>query len=90
MAVVAIGLHEGTVADVPITQDWPAGGIDTVTMYIRPALQPAYYDRIMALRPRRVIFNPGTENREFSSALMAAGIHVEEACTLVMLGSGTY
>lgn len=64
--------------------------IHTVTMYIGPALQPEYYESIEKLQPRRVIFNPGTENPEFKNRLKNAGIEVVENCTLVMLRSGTF
>ena len=61
--------------------------IDTVTMYISDKFQPEYYEYIVSLNPRRVIFNPGTENHPSG---IQNDIHVEEACTLVLLGSGQY
>jgi len=64
--------------------------IDTVTMYISDKFQPEYYEYIVSLNPRRVIFNPGTENPEFEGILIQNDIHVEEACTLVLLGTGQY
>lgn len=64
--------------------------IDTVTLYISDKFQPEYYDYIISLNPRRVIFNPGTENPEFEELLIQNDIHVEEACTLVLLGTGQY
>ena len=64
--------------------------IDTVTMYISDKFQPEYYDYIISLNPRRVIFNPGTENPEFEKLLIQNDIKVEEACTLVLLGTGQY
>jgi len=64
--------------------------IDTVTMYISDKFQQEYYEYIVSLNPRRVIFNPGTENPEFEEILIHNDIHVEEACTLVLLGSGQY
>jgi len=88
--VVAIGARKGIVADVTITDQWPADGIDTVTMYVGPARQPDHYQRIIDLSPRRVIFNPGTENSEFYTLLKKSGIEVVEGCTLVMLNARTY
>lgn len=88
--VIAFGPRNGEVADVTITQEWPNGGVDTVTMYIGPARQPEYYQRIIELNPRGVIFNPGTENTVFYEMLKRADIHVVEACTLVMLTAGNY
>ena len=64
--------------------------IDTVTLYISDKFQPEYYDYIVSLNPRRVIFNPGTENPELEEILIQNDIHVEEACTLVLLGTGQY
>lgn len=64
--------------------------IDTVTLYIGPARQPDYYDYIVSLKPKRVLFNPGTENPEFQELLERNGIEAEEACTLVLLGVGRY
>ena len=64
--------------------------IDTVTLYVGPQNQPEYYDYIVSLKPRRVIFNPGTENPEFVQLLEAKGILCEIACTLVLLGTNQY
>jgi uncharacterized protein len=62
--------------------------IDTVTLYISEKFQPEYYEYVVSLNPRRVIFNPGTENPEFEELLIHNDIHVEEACTLVLLRTG--
>ena len=89
--IVQIGLREGEVAGVPIsTQKENYTDIDTVTLYVGPRHQPEYYDYVVSLRPRRVIFNPGTENREFENRLAMEGIEPLEACTLVMLATGQY
>ncbi len=89
--VVAIGLRAGTVVDVPIhTTPIPFEGIDTVTLYLNPKRQVAYYDYLLQLAPRRVIFNPGTENSDFYERLAAVGIQVEVACTLVLLSTNQY
>ncbi len=64
--------------------------IDTVTMYVGAARQTNLYDYIISLAPRRVIFNPGTENDEFVDMLRKKGIETIEACTLVMLSLGQY
>jgi uncharacterized protein len=89
--VVAIGLREGKIDDVNITRDLPVGIIiDTVTMYIGAARQKSFYDFLINLKPRRVIFNPGAENDELAEKLSANGIEILEACTLVMLAHGQY
>jgi len=72
------------------TEKKPYTGIDTVTLYIGAQRQPEYYDYILSLKPRRVIFNPGTENPEFIGMLTDKGIVAEVACTLVLLGIGQY
>jgi predicted CoA-binding protein len=89
--VVAIGLREGQVQGVTFdAQMRNFENIDTVTLYIGPQNQPVYYQYILSLKPKRVIFNPGTENPEFISLLKSAGIYPEIACTLVLLSTGQY
>ncbi len=89
--VVAIGLRSGTVADIEIFTDKPVlDDIHTVTMYISPKRQPEYYDYLVGLKPKRIIFNPGTENPEFYKILEKNGIKVDPACTLVLLSSQHY
>ena len=64
--------------------------VDTVTLYVGPARQAGLFEEIVALKPRRVIFNPGTENPEQYDTLKAAGIEPIEACTLVLLRTGQF
>lgn len=64
--------------------------VDTVTMYVSAKNQSSYYDYIISLKPRRVIFNPGTENPEFETQLTDNGIASEVACTLVLLATNAY
>jgi predicted CoA-binding protein len=59
--------------------------VDTLTMYVGPAISSDLLSAILQLNPKRVIFNPGSENPELESALEKSGIKVEEACTLVLL-----
>lgn len=89
--VVAIGKKAGNIGAVPIqTEQEAVAEVDTVTLYLNPQNQRAYYDYILSLKPRRIIFNPGTENEELEQQAKAAGIETVEGCTLVMLGVGTY
>ena len=88
--VYAYGLREAEVLGVSISNVWPKEEFDTVTLYLNPRRQEEYMDRIVELKPNRVIFNPGTENPEFQKRLIKAGIDVEVACTLVMLSLGNY
>lgn len=88
---VAFGLREGQVSGVDIDtnlMDYEA--IHTVTLYINPKRQVAYYDYIISLKPKRIIFNPGTENPEFYSILKENNISFETACTLVLLSTNQY
>lgn len=64
--------------------------VDTITLYIGPPHQPEWYEYLLGLKPKRIIFNPGTENPEFEKLAKKEGIEVEEACTLVMLRTGQY
>ena len=89
--VVAVGLKKGVVAGVDIDDEKvPFEEIDTVTLYLNPQRQKAYYDYVLSLKPKRVIFNPGTENPEFYKILQKVNIEVEVACTLVLLGTNQY
>lgn len=89
--VVAFGLREGKVAGVQIETSLDGfQEVDTITLYMNPKRQKQFYQNIIDLHPRRVIFNPGTENPEFYDLLSEAGIEVEVACTLVLLSMGQY
>lgn len=89
--VVAYGRMKSQVGDVTIEHTWDAyWEVDTVTLYLNPQNQQGFYDLIIALKPKRVIFNPGTENPEFEKLLREANIACEIACTLVLLSIGQY
>lgn len=90
-SVVAIGQRIGEVAGVKIqTKQIPFKNIHTVTLYLNPKGQRDYYNYIVGLQPKRVIFNPGTANPEFYALLGINNIKVEEACTLVLLSTNQY
>lgn len=87
----ALGLKKGKVIDVTIDDEkLPYKNIDTVTLYLNPKRQVEYYNYIIGLKPRRVIFNPGTENMEFVKMLKDHNITSEIACTLVLLSTNQY
>lgn len=89
--VIAIGRRAGKVRNVEIqTQPVQTDEVDTVTLYLNPDHQKPYYDYIVSLKPRRIIFNPGTENEELERIAAQKGINILEACTLVMLSTGQY
>jgi hypothetical protein len=77
---------------VPVAADVSAinGPVDTVTMYVGPGISSSLQEKLITLKPRRVIFNPGAENAALASALEKAGIACEEACTLVLLNTGQF
>ena len=89
--VAAIGRKAATVGDVEIATDKrDLTDIDTITLYLNRDNQKQYYDYILSLHPRRIIFNPGAENAELEALATANGIQPVEACTLVMLSTGQY
>lgn len=90
--VVATGIRAGRIGEVVIETGQPAyTDVDTVTLYIGPPRQDEALRRyVIGLNPRRVIFNPGTENALFAEELAGAGIAAVEACTLVMLRTGQW
>lgn len=89
--VRAVGKKAGSVNGVEILAGQPAfDDIDTVTLYVNPQLQRQYYDYILSLKPRRLIFNPGTENPELEALAYDNHIHPQLACTLVLLSTNQY
>ena len=89
--VVPVGIRNGQVEGLEILHGTPAvSDVDTVTLYVGPERQPPYYDYILSLHPKRLIFNPGTENPELIQLANAQGIETVEGCTLVMLSIGSY
>lgn len=88
--VYAYGIQHGYIDDVSIGHEMPETGIDTVTLYLQPARQKEFYNQLLKLNPRRIIFNPGTENSELEQLANAIGIQTENACTLVLLNTGQY
>jgi len=89
--VVAIGRKEEELEGLKIEKEMVAhDDVDTITLYLNPMNQRQYYDYIVELEPKRVIFNPGTENPDLYELLRKNGIEIEVACTLVMLSVNQY
>jgi predicted CoA-binding protein len=90
-SIVNVGIKTGEVAGVAIEK---AGvihdDIDTITLYVGPQHQPELYDYILNTHPKRILFNPGTENSELRRLATDKGIETEYACTLVLLSIGQY
>ena len=93
VSFIPIGIKKGVVFGkeiVDLRQKPALAGIHTVTLYLGPQNQSEWMDYLIGLGPKRMIFNPGTENFEFFSKAKLAGIEVLEACTLVMLTTGQF
>ncbi|MGV3638013.1 MAG: CoA-binding protein [Flavobacteriales bacterium] len=89
--VVLLGKRTGAIAGLPIQRDLdPDLKVHTITLYVAPQHQGELMDELLALRPQRIIFNPGTENTAFEAEARKNGIEVVEGCTLVMLASGQF
>lgn len=89
--VTALGKRSGQIGKIPIVTDKPIDtDFDTVSLYLNLGNQEEYYDYVLSLRPKRIIFNPGTENEAFAAIASSAGIQPMEACTLVLLSTGQF
>lgn len=89
--IVNIGIKKGEVAGVEIEKaEAIYNDIDTITLYIGPPHQSELYTYIISTNPKRIIFNPGTENLELKELAEKNGIETEEACTLVLLSTNQY
>ena len=89
--VIPLGIRRGEIEGIKIENGTPQyEGVDTITLYLNPDLQKLYYDYIFSLKPKRIIFNPGTENFELIRMAKEKGIETELGCTLVMLSIGNY
>ena len=88
---IAIGRRKGRVLDVEISKELEKrNDVDTISLYLSPKNQVDYKEYIISLNPRRIIFNPGTENPDWYGDLEKENIEAIEACTLVMLSTGQY
>ncbi len=89
--IINVGIKNGEVAGVPIEKpETIHHDVDTVTLYVGPQNQAPLYNYIMETHPKRIIFNPGTENIELKRMANEQGIETLYACTLVLLSTGQY
>jgi hypothetical protein len=89
--VFPVGIREGNIGGDAILTDRPTiDNVETITLYVGPKNQAVWVDYMLELKPKRVIFNPGTENPALERKLAAAGIESEVACTLVLLSMNNY
>jgi predicted CoA-binding protein len=90
---VPLGIREGEIFGEKILdiRTKPAiEDVDTITLYLSPRHQNEWYQYLLGLKPKRIIFNPGAENQEFSQLAEDKGIEALLACTLVLLRSGQF
>lgn len=86
-----LGFETASIDHIPIQTKWDEyDNVDTISLYLNPQRQKEYYTYILSLHPKRIIFNPGTENPELEKLAAAKNIQTIEACTLVMLSTGQY
>jgi uncharacterized protein len=90
--VIAVGKREAEIGNLTIRKGMPSdiGFVHTITMYLSAKNQKEYYSYILSLHPRRIIFNPGTANRELSQLAEKEGIEIVDSCMLVMLNTGVF
>ncbi len=89
--VIACGFEQDTIGSIPIETEWKSyEQVHTITLYLNPERQKSYYDYFLGLKPKRIIFNPGTENRELAQLCVDHDIQPVEACTLVLLSTHQY
>ena len=89
--MIAIGIKAGRIGNTPIITNMPViEGVDTVTLYLNPTNQKGYYNYILSLHPKRIIFNPGSENNELYNLAIGNNIQPMNACTLVLLSTAQY
>ena len=89
--VIPMGINQGNIADLLIVRPFEKQkNIHTVSIYIKPEIQKEYYKYIINLQPKRVLFNPGTENPIFSQILQKHNIYWENSCSLVLLSTNQY
>lgn len=90
---VPIGIKQGEILGkviLNLRQKPPVPDVHTVSLYIGPANQPEWYDYILGLNPKRIIFNPGTENLVFARMAETRGIEAADECTLVLIRTGQF
>ncbi len=90
---VPVGIKKGEVFGkkiLDLRQKPDISDVDTVTLYLNPRNQEEWIEYILSLKPKRIIFNPGTENPELAKRASERGIEADFACTLVMLSTGQY
>jgi len=91
-SVIPVTPGRAVIEELPVVSSLDAidQKVDTLTLYVGPERSAQLQESILALRPGRVILNPGTESAALEQALTEAGIPWAHACTLVMLRTGQF
>ncbi len=88
---VPVGFREGSICDIKIQTGLPSiKDVHTVSLYLNPGKQPEFYNYLLSLHPKRIIFNPGTYNPEFVNIIRNKNIEAVIECALIMLSKGIY
>ena len=90
---VPVGIKKGEIlgkAILNLKEKPEIEDVHTVTIYLNSANQKEWYDYILSLNPKRLIFNPGTENPELGKLAENLEIEVEYACNLVLIQTGQF
>lgn len=90
--IIAIGRKDIDLDGIKIRTGKPLDTepVHTIALYLNVDNQKEYYDYILDLNPKRIIFNPGTSNPELESLAREKNIEVINDCLLVMLNTGRY
>jgi predicted CoA-binding protein len=90
--VIPVNPGQSEIEGIPVTRHLSDifGSVDTVTMYVSPDVSEKLTNELIRLKPRRVIFNPGTESPALQAVLVENGISVQDACTLVLIRTGQW
>ena len=89
--VVPMGIKEAKIGNIKIVPPFtPQNEIHTISLYLSIEKQDKYTDFIIKLKPQRLIFNPGAENKILAEKLNTEGIFWENSCNLVLLATNQY
>ncbi len=90
--VIPVHAVAASIEDLPAVKDLHAirDKVFTLSVYLGAERSGVLADAIIALRPARVVLNPGTESPALENNLKAHGIDVVQDCTLRMLREGRF
>ena len=89
VSLYTIANKNGKIDDLELSDQYASiHSVDTISIYLNPDRQKKYYDYILSLHPKRIIFNPGTENPELATIAKNNCIEIVNGCTIAMFASG--